>query len=362
MMITHAVKMLTSPDPLVRGVAQHSLECTIRKRFGGTEGHDDQWRFLAGQLKSATESRRGDVSSIWSRLRAFAGETGVRLHGGTSDDPTPTGISIGDRVLSGGFRRVLLRELRTERGKTWLSKWASLAEQGGFARTISQASESNYWLRDCRYLRYREYRWAIKARLNLLPVAAHRRKFGGSVADTRCKGCTGNIETQEHCLNVCQANMPAIKAHHDRVMERLVGAIPDSLGTKFLDQTVPGCPGLLRPDVVILHEEQKKAFLIDVACPCDRPENMTAARGRKREKYAAIKEQLEEKGFQVCCDGFIVGSLGTWDPENDHLLREIGIGRKYGTLFKKLCCRDAIAGSYGVWTARSSLHAGRVSS
>ena len=87
------------------------------------------------------------------------------------------------------------------------------------------------------------------------------------MADTRCKGCTGNIETQEHCtcLNVCQSNMPAIKGRYDRVMERLVGAIPDSLGTKFLDQTVPGCPGLLRPDVVILHEEQKKAFLIDVA-------------------------------------------------------------------------------------------------
>ena len=145
------------------------------------------------------------------------------------------------------------------------------------------------------------------------------------MADTRCKGCTGKIDTQEHCLNVCQANMPAIRACHDRVMERLVGAIPDSLGTNFLDQTVPGCPGLLRPDVVILHEEQKKTFLIDVACSCDHPQNMTAARGRKREKYAAIKEQLEGKGFQVCYDGFIVGSLGTWDPENDHLLRGIGV-------------------------------------
>ena len=36
----------------------------------------------------------------------------------------------------------------------------------------------------------------------------------------------------------------------------------------------------------------------------------------------------------MCCDGFIVGSLGTWDPEKDHLLREIGIGRKYRTLIK----------------------------
>ena len=80
-----------------------------------------------------------------------------------------------------------------------------------------------------------------------------------------------------------------------------------------------------------------------------------------KEKYAAIKEQLEGKGFQVCCDSFIVCSLGTWDPENNHLLHEIGIGRKYGTLFKTLCCRDAIAGSYRVWTARSSLHAGRAS-
>ena len=34
-MITNTVKMLTSLNPLVQGVAQHSLECTIHKRFGG---------------------------------------------------------------------------------------------------------------------------------------------------------------------------------------------------------------------------------------------------------------------------------------------------------------------------------------
>ena len=46
-----------------------------------------QWWFLAGQLKSATERHCGGVSSIWSMLRAFAGETGVYLRGRTSDDP-----------------------------------------------------------------------------------------------------------------------------------------------------------------------------------------------------------------------------------------------------------------------------------
>lgn len=150
MMITHAVKMFTSPDPLVRGgCGKHPLECTISKRFEGTEGHEDQWQFLANQLKSATESLRGDVCTIWCRLGAFAGETGVCLHGGTSNDPTPTGISIVDHELSGSFRRVLLWELHTKRGKTWLGKWASLA----VTKTISQVSES----RHCYYMRYREY-------------------------------------------------------------------------------------------------------------------------------------------------------------------------------------------------------------
>ena len=69
--------------------------------------------------------------------------------------------------------------------------------------------------------------------------------------------------------------------------------------------------------------------------------------------------KLEGIGFQVCCNIFFVGSLRTLAPENDHLLQEIGIGRKYGTMFKKLCYRDAISSSYGVWTVRSSLHAGR---
>ena len=115
------------------------------------------------------------------------------------------------------------------------------------------------------------------------------------MAETRCRSCTGHIETQEHCLSVCQASMPAMKSRHDKFMGRLVEAIPDFLGTKFLDQTVQDCPGLLRPDIVILNEEQKKAFLTDVTRPCERPANMEAVRRRKLDKYAGIKEWLESK-------------------------------------------------------------------
>ena len=131
-MITQAVKMLTSPDPLIRGVARHSLDLTIRKRYGETEGPEDRWRFLVGLIKRDRESRRsGDISTVWSRVRDFAREAGVRLHGGTDEDATPTGVTVGGEDLSGDFRRVLLRKLRAMRGASWLSRWTSLAEQGG---------------------------------------------------------------------------------------------------------------------------------------------------------------------------------------------------------------------------------------
>ena len=61
------------------------------------------------------------------------------------------------------------------------------------------------------------------------------------------------------------------------------------------------------------------------------------------DKYAETKERLEGKGYQAHLDAFVVGSLGTWDPENDRLLPIVVIGRKHGTLFKKLCCQDAIS-------------------
>ena len=59
---------------------------------------------------------------------------------------------------------------------------------------------------------------------------------------------------------------------------------------------------------------------------------------------------------QAHLDAFVVGLLGTWDPKKDCLLPIVGIGQKYGTLFKKLCCQEAISGSYEVWAAQCRRH------
>ena len=147
-------------------------------------------------------------------------------------------------MLDSHLRENLLRRLRDGRAKHWLQRWTSLAEQGGLAHSFSKTPDFNYWLRDCKYLRYREYRFTVKARLNQLPVASQKLKLGKPVHEAYCRGCGSCIETQEHCLSVCNRNMPAMKERHDKIISRLVKAIPDRLSTKYLDQCAPGCEGL----------------------------------------------------------------------------------------------------------------------
>ena len=43
-MIMQTVKMLTSHDPFIQEMAQHSLKLTIEKRCGIVEGPEDRWR------------------------------------------------------------------------------------------------------------------------------------------------------------------------------------------------------------------------------------------------------------------------------------------------------------------------------
>ena len=51
-------------------------------------------------------------------------------------------------------------------------------------------------------------------------------------------------------------------------------------------------------------------------------------------------------------DGFVIGALGSWDPDNDAVPKKLGIGTNYAKMFRKLCCMEAIKGSYAIWRAK----------
>ena len=66
-------------------------------------------------------------------------------------------------------------------------------------------------------------------------------------------------------------------------------------------------------------------------------------------KYAPLKEHCLSKGKRCDIYPFVIGSLGSWHPENEKLLAQLGMTSRYRTLFRKLCCADVIQGSCDIY-------------
>lgn len=67
------------------------------------------------------------------------------------------------------------------------------------------------------------------------------------------------------------------------------------------------------------------------------PEAFAKAREEKRTKYADLAREMRTHYEEVIRDALIVGSLGSWDPLNDAVLRHLLIGQNYARLYRQLC-------------------------
>ena len=209
---------------------------------------------------------------------------------------------------------------------------------------------SNHWIKGGMYTSFCEYRFAHKARVNLLPTHNVRRRSGEAIQDVSCPKCHQEQETLAHILNHCPSHVGLVRARHNNILPRLARAIPPFKGVKLLEQVVPGDTRALKPDLVVLNEARSEAYVIDVTVPFEGEVAFRDAREAKEEKYDHLKAILRAKGYhKVEVDGFVIGALGSWDPENEPVLRKLSIGPRYATLFRKLCCSEAIKGSYAIW-------------
>lgn len=81
----------------------------------------------------------------------------------------------------------------------------------------------------------------------------------------------------------------------------------------------------------------------------NRLEVFKVAATEKKVKYEQLRAEMAD---QYSCTAavvpFIVGALGSWDPENDSFLR-ILCSRSYATLMWKLCVSDTIAASCDIY-------------
>ena len=80
----------------------------------------------------------------------------------------------------------------------------------------------------------------------------------------------------------------------------------------------------LRPDIIVRTKQHN--YLIDVKSPYDVIDNMNRARLDNVGKYTDLANDIRnvtKRGVTV--ETFIVGSLGSWDPANNDLLRKLKV-------------------------------------
>mgnify|MGYP002804385662 CR=1 FL=1 len=137
-----------------------------------------------------------------------------------------------------------------------------------------------------------------------------------------------------------------IRNPHDKIVERLKKA--NQYGQVRVDQQIPGLNDECRPDLAISNDNE--ITVIDVTCPFENGDSALAnADYAKVMKYEHVKAHFQSRGMKCNGFGFVIGSLGTWHPNNKAVLRSLGMSRCYKSLFRKLCCSDVIQGSTDIY-------------
>ena len=145
--------------------------------------------------------------------------------------------------------------------------------------------------------------------------------------------------------------MTAITDRHNRVLKRLVNAIHK--GEATIDKTVPGAPGPNRPDIVV--RDGNKVHIIDITCPFEGDDNSPSnAAQRKVDKYNYLIEHFANENKVAKVSGPAAGALGARHDGNERVLDEPLISKYYRTLFRKLCCTDAIRVSRNTYVEHPS--------
>ena len=336
-------------DPTVRQVALLQLDEVVRKRMRVPRytpiSIEDLSSFL-NTLAASKEGARGDIKSLWSSARASLSHTHSAIH--ISSDSAV--VHCEGKEVRWAKRHEVNQILKQATQSRHLASLQDATDQGRATYSTSLSDTSNFFIYLGAFLSFPQYRFTLKARLNLLPTRTVQVRSGTILQDTRCRICHQHPETLAHLLNHCHQNLGLVRERHNAVLERLIRAIPPSVGSKFKEQSVPNTSGANRPDLTIISPNGHSVILVDISIPFEGcPQALEEAAKAKTIKYEPLRQELLLRYDQVEVYPFLIGSLGSLFLGNDLVLHRLHIGRNYAYLMKKLCVASVIAGSQNIW-------------
>ncbi|KAG8175814.1 hypothetical protein JTE90_013365 [Oedothorax gibbosus] len=146
---------------------------------------------------------------------------------------------------------------------------------------VTNSKWGNQFLRTGENIRFCDWRFIHKARLNLCSLNAQRRSSHHEEIDKSCRRCGHHTENLHHVVSTCRPLLHLRTKRHDAVLDRLIKARRRGFRVMGRNQDVDGSS--LRPDLVLTQGDT--AILIDVAVPY---ENRLTAFANTRSDKAAI--------------------------------------------------------------------------
>ena len=159
-------------------------------------------------------------------------------------------------------------------------------------------------------------------------------------------------------MSVCPPMMGLRTARHNRVVDRLVKALPVNGPKPSLNKRVPLIDSPLKPDIVLFDRSSSAMVIVDVVvCFESDLDSLDLARGEKIHKYSMLAPSLNEKGIKLEVEAFVMGSLGTIHKDNTKAMKALGIPNFKHSDLLKLAVSDVIRGSSEMYHSHvSRLH------
>ena len=322
-------------------MARQELRYIVRR---STQNHPSP-ELIATYLSSCPDKRTEKLyytyCSLWSRVHQACRRLRVTFHY-SEENPVSISADGSDRIESRMVTSFLHRLVQSR----FADELMALRDQGKVARCLAgdQYANGSTWHCSGLNIRFKDWRFIHRARLNVLPLNANKHRFS-NLASEKCRFCE-QPETLPHVLCHCRPDMVQIRNRHNRIVDRLTNAI--RFGKITTDRTIQDSGLRLRPDVVV--EEHNEVLIIDVTCPFDNDvDALTDAALAKIHKYEPLKDFVISTGRKCLIFPFVVGALGSWYTKNELLMTRLGMTRRYKSLFRKLCCTDAIQGSNNIY-------------
>ena len=348
--VSRTIKVLSSKDKLVSDISWDQLKATIVKRTGHAPTTSEDVITFLNSPPPRNEASRGDVRSLWSMVRKSLQYLQLEL----SYEDDIFSLTHHETTVSTLRWPPVSNLMRRIKEEKTLRKVLDSSDQGRSYHLISLHPSSSHWIPTGNYISFAEYKFALRARLNLLPVGTVAKRMK-RVTDATCKRCHAQPESLGHVLNACTPNCGLMRERHNAILQRLVKAIHKEGKNLYVEQAIS--PDSLRPDILLHNPTTGEAVVADVSVPYESgPEAFNKARAEKVQKYEGLRVWMlgQDQYTSVSVYAFLVGSLGSWDPQNSTCLRALGISQAYTRLFSKLCGTEAIKGSHAIWRARSS--------